>query len=234
MIGVFLSAGTWVGALAAPAEAAPNQNCLPGTDELVAAIGSVAPSTSQLWVDVEGALSQGATNGGQAIQAVLSVLNKNNYFWDCTGHQLVTASGAPVPSIAGPASSAGQSGAASPAGAASGSGVDARPGAVASGAAAGSTATSGTSAGNLTPQQGGATPSQSTDGAATSSNANRKSAGGGSLASSTAPASGTADMTPWVVVALMLSTGLLVFVVARHFRKAHNAPADQAATSSEG
>jgi hypothetical protein len=182
-----------VGTLVGSAGSAGAASCQPGTTQLIAAMSAQIPSTSPLWTQIQAALGQGGP-GGNSTTAVMSVLNRNNYTYDCATNQVRDTSGAARPSAAG-------------AGAAT---VD--PGTTApSAAVAGLPSTGKTVIGTAGAAQGGSAPP--TTGGPT--------AAVGNLASnqpSTGSSGGGGDTLP-IVIALVLSTLLVVFVAVRHFRK---------------
>jgi hypothetical protein len=187
-----------VGTLGGGAGAASAGPCQPSATQLISAMSAQIPSTSALWPEIQSAFGHGGPNGS-SIDAVLSVLNRNNYTYDCGTNQLRDTSATPRPS---PAAAAGSS-TADP--------TTTVPSAAAPGAAAaGSTAS--TAAGS--PGQAG---SDATVGGNTA-------AAAGANAASSQPATGGGgggggDTLP-IVIALVLSTVLVVFVAVRHFRKA--------------
>jgi hypothetical protein len=200
-----MSIGGWVVASFAftpPASAAP---CLPATDQLVSAIAAVAPSSSPLWPQVQSALREGGTDNGQSIEAVLSVLNHNNYSWDCNAHQLVSTNGGAVGSPGAPRSDGSTPG--------SGSGVTTPAGAP------------GTAP--LVPVEGGAsaTNTSPSKAAGSGSKGQKPAASDTQIAATPSSATGSSGgaTTPLIVIGLLLSIGLVGFVLIRHFRKAREA-----------
>jgi hypothetical protein len=161
--------------------------------QLVAAMSAQIPSTSPLWPEIQSALGHGGPNGN-SIGAVMSVLNRNNYTYDCGTNQLRDTSATPRPSPAAAAAAAGGA-----------------PAAPATTAPSSEVPPTGKTAAGSPGQAGSDTTVNGNTSAAAVTNAVASQPATGS--------SGGGDTLP-IVLVLVFSTALVVFVAVRRFRKA--------------
>jgi hypothetical protein len=146
-----------------------------------------------LWPEIQSAFGHGGSNGN-SIDAVMSVLNRNSYTYDCGTNRLRDTSATPRPS---PATAAGS--------------APADPPTTSPSAPTSEVPPTGKPAADSPAQAGSDTTIGGNTAAAAGTNAVASQPSTGS--------SGGGDTLP-IVLALVGSTALVVFVAVRHFRKA--------------